>query len=416
MWIMPPRGSRDLSAQDKRVLRDLRIDANGPGTILRDFTMLLDFVQSHELPVTKAQQLPLAPLPEINSRMTRPLNVGLKRAVQKSYPHINGLYLLLRASGLATVEARGKKLLLRVDPAVAASFGSLNDTEQYFALLEAWLLRGWPDIVLEGGSRYSPIPGTLQNWSFLFAEIPEKGTSVIGNPRVEYVVRYNLGWHNLALLELFGLITTATASKTPGAGWCIERIQRTPLGDVLLVLIEGEFVRSFDSVWDLDDALAERVGVMQTALQPYFPEWKNNIAMPELVFQGGVHTFRVSLGRVWFRIAMPAEDHLDSLASAILSAVHFDSDHLYRFEYRDRFGAIVQVNHPYMEDGPWVDEVQIGELEVPVGQPMTFLFDFGDMWEFDVVLEKIDPEAALKKPVLVERHGEPPEQYPGWEE
>jgi hypothetical protein len=57
-------------------------------------------------------------------------------------------------------------------------------------------------------------------------------------------------------------------------------------------------------------------------------------------------------------------------------------------------------------------EVQIGELEVPVGQPMTFLFDFGDMWEFDLLIEKIEADATVNKPVLVEIHGEPPEQYP----
>jgi hypothetical protein len=173
---------------------------------------------------------------------------------------------------------------------------------------------------------------------------------------------------------------------------------------------------SFDSIWDLEDAISTRVGVMQAALQPYFPAWKNNIAIPGRVYREGVHTFRVSLGRVWFRIAMPAADNLESLASAILRAVHFDSDHLYKFKYRNRFGVLEEVNHPYMEDGPWAGEIQIGELEVPVGQPMTFLFDFGDMWEFDLVLEKIEADATVNKPVLVEIHGEPPEQYPRWEE
>ena len=44
---------------------------------------------------------------------------------------------------------------------------------------------------------------------------------------------------------------------------------------------------------------------------------------------------------------------------------------------------------------------------------MTYLYDFGDQWEFDVKLERIDPvNRKIKKPVILETHGEAPEQYP----
>ena len=42
---------------------------------------------------------------------------------------------------------------------------------------------------------------------------------------------------------------------------------------------------------------------------------------------------------------------------------------------------------------------------------MTFLFDFGDNWEFDVRLEKILPEGAAKKLKVTERKGKPRKQY-----
>jgi len=45
---------------------------------------------------------------------------------------------------------------------------------------------------------------------------------------------------------------------------------------------------------------------------------------------------------------------------------------------------------------------------------MTYLFDFGDQWEFDVTLEQIDPAMVVEKPVTLETHGESPEQYPRW--
>jgi len=88
-----------------------------------------------------------------------------------------------------------------------------------------------------------------------------------------------------------------------------------------------------------------------------------------------------------------------------------DHDHLYQFSYRNRFGAEEQVQHPYMDDGPWTSEVLIGDVPLGVGQTMTFLFDFGDMWRFGVTLESVDPEMAIEEPVVLEKHGNPPEQY-----
>ena len=47
---------------------------------------------------------------------------------------------------------------------------------------------------------------------------------------------------------------------------------------------------------------------------------------------------------------------------------------------------------------------------------MTFLFDFGDNWQFDLILEEIKaPEPNSKKPKLLASHGKAPEQY-GYQE
>ena len=47
---------------------------------------------------------------------------------------------------------------------------------------------------------------------------------------------------------------------------------------------------------------------------------------------------------------------------------------------------------------------------------MTFLFDFGDNWRFDVKLERIEPREELKAPQILETHGKTPQQYPSYEE
>ena len=108
---------------------------------------------------------------------------------------------------------------------------------------------------------------------------------------------------------------------------------------------------------------------------------------------------------------MPSDLTLEALARVILRAVEFDYDHLYEFTYRNRFGGEMQAHHEYMDEGPWADEVAIGDLPLHIGETMGFLYDFGDEWQFKVVLERIDHDMAVTKPVILEEHGKAPEQY-----
>ncbi|MDZ8240985.1 MAG: hypothetical protein RMZ69_28145 [Nostoc sp. ChiQUE01a] len=79
------------------------------------------------------------------------------------------------------------------------------------------------------------------------------------------------------------------------------------------------------------------------------------------------------------------------------------------------FGRTIQIGHPYMETPPFADQVQIGDLSLEPGAKMTYLYDFGDNWEFDVQLEAINsPDNKIKKPKILETHGNAPQQY--WNE
>ncbi|MDT5158948.1 MAG: hypothetical protein QOH51_3305 [Acidobacteriota bacterium] len=98
-----------LSAKHQRILREQTIDESEPGRVLRDFEMQLNFVSRQETKVSGIHQLlPMNLLAELNAQLSKPLRSGLKRPQQKSYPHINGLYLLLRASGLSLIAEEGK--------------------------------------------------------------------------------------------------------------------------------------------------------------------------------------------------------------------------------------------------------------------------------------------------------------------
>lgn len=91
----------EFSYEHKRLLKDTIITETSPGTILRDFNVILKYLKEKDLPVSGTHQFPRSLLPQINALLSCPIQLGLKRPDQKSYPHIDGLYLLLRASGLA---------------------------------------------------------------------------------------------------------------------------------------------------------------------------------------------------------------------------------------------------------------------------------------------------------------------------
>jgi hypothetical protein len=415
MYILPSQKLK-FSSEHKQVLQDLVIEESSPGTILRDFEMLLGYLRERDLPVTTMHQLPLRVLPEINARLTNPLQLGLKRPQQKSYPHIHGLYLLVRASGLTCIGGISEKPLLLVDKAAYQVWEGLNPTERYGSLLEAWLLRGKPEIIGEYGRPLFLIPDNFENWTYLSAVIPDEGLQIAGERDAGHWLRYRPGWHNLGLLELFGLITVQQGPPAPGEGWQIERIYRTPVGDALLALLYTEFFGDFGNVLELEGKGKALFGVLQPVLQPYFPQWENSLSVPELAFRKGTHIFKVSLGRLWRRIAIPADQTLDALASTILDAVEFDQDHLYQFSYQNRFGVLENINHPYLDEGPWTSEVLVGDVPLRIGQTMIYLYDFGDQWEFDVSLEQVDPDMVIEDPVILEAYGEPPEQYPRWDD
>jgi hypothetical protein len=183
---------------DQQSLLSQPIDERGPGTVLADFETLLSIVGQDGIPVSgKHELLPMKSLAQLNARLTHPIETGLKRPQQKSYPHINGLYLLLRATGLARVVSARTGRLLLLDDAALQSWRNLNPTERYFTLLEAWLLRSRPAIVGEHGVLLD-IP--IIKWAEFFRRIPAPGLPIAGNKDQELSITYSPGWYTVAML------------------------------------------------------------------------------------------------------------------------------------------------------------------------------------------------------------------------
>lgn len=407
------KGKSSISLVRQQVLRDTAITDNAPGTILRDFQMLLDFIDEERAKVSSTHNLFHSDLLlRLNLRLCRPMDIRLKRPQQKSYAYINALYLLLRATGLGRIERVAANEFLILDKDVLQSWRSLNATERYFTLLEAWLVRGKPEILGESRGFFDHIGGCLR----FLQKIPDEGLKIAGNRNLEQIIPFQPGLYNAALLDLFGLISIEQGQPEEGRGWIITSAHRTEFGDALLHLVASHFSH-LEFSWEYDSDTEAVFGELQPIIQPYFPEWQNNLTLPDTEFRDGTYIFRVSLGKVWRRIAIRADAYLEGLSDYILKAFKFDHDHLYCFTYKNRFGIAERVNHPFIEEAPYTTEARIGELPLQVGASLTYLYDFGDQWEFDVKLEsieKVDPK--MSKPKIVESHGKAPEQYPGSEE
>jgi hypothetical protein len=404
--------------EHKQTLQALEVSEDGPGTVLLDFQMLLSFVQERELPASKTYQLPPRKvLPEINARLAQPIELGLKQPQLKSYPHIHGLYLLLRASGLGCIGGTPYKPLLAIDEAVYDSWSGLNPTERYFTLLETWLLRGYPEIVGERGSRFRFIGDYFRDCAGLIYAAQGDGLPVVDSDRAEWYYRYSPGLYGVALLELFGFLSVNHGEPREGEGWQVEHVSSTPLGIAAFALLIEEMFSDWSKVRETEDRSPESFGVLQPIFQPHVPAWRTNLSLPVWAFREGIHVFKVSLWHgLWRRIAVPGRLTMDTLATAIINAFEFTHDHLYRFSYRNSFGVEMYITHPYLEEEPSTSEVLVGQVPLRVGQSMVYLYDFGDQWEFDVTLERVDlAGAGTTDPIILESHGEAPEQYPSWD-
>jgi hypothetical protein len=412
-------GKEPLALAYQQLLQDQVIDERGPGTVLRDVETILNFIGSDGVAVSaKTSHLPPKTLVALNAKLTQPVEIDLKRRLQKSYPNIHGLYLVLRASGLCVVVGSGSRSRLLVEGGALDSWKALNPTERYFSLLEAWMVRGNPEILSES----TPMQGAwIPECQRLFELIPRKGSRFGGNDRVEGYIPYSIGLYGLSLLYSFGLITLESLKPEKGRGWRIAGIARTGFGDALLQLLGNAFWADLGSMHFLGKKgreIDDTIGALRPGIAPFFPGWRRDLSIPKPVFKNGTHVFKVSLsGKCWRRIEMSAGMNLHHLSTAILDAFEFDYDHLYAFTYRNRFGALTQACHPNMDDSPHADEVRIGDLPLQTGSAMTYNYDFGDDWRFSVKLEHIDPDGGkTDRPRVSESRGEAPEQYGSWEE
>ncbi|WP_181016093.1 plasmid pRiA4b ORF-3 family protein [Pseudanabaena sp. BC1403] len=428
-----------MSESSKQLLSQQIFTTNQPNAIVQDFEAFIEFLQLHKVEVSAAQNA-IAPkyLADINERLSHPTKIDFQRPSQKSYPYIHGLYLLLRSSAIAQVQLDKKKNILRIDPQILQSWQELNDTEKYFNLLATWIFYAHEGI-MDNASR------SLNDWWYVFnfwKELPTKGLNFTSSKDEDWLRRLKL--HNVALLNLFGFIEVKDTEPLEGKGWRITKAEPLPFGTAMMHLLHstdwqrGMFLE-YEEELEEERSLGIDVVVQQSTpteiLQEefqaldLFTAWQNNLQLPEPKSQDGIFVFKVSIQlhiqkskdkfsteTVWRKIAIPSHLTVYDFSSAILKGFDFANDHLHQFTYKDRQGFIKSIYHPYTqyeEDAIFTDKVLLRDWQINIGDRITYVFDFGDWWEFNVVLESIDePDPKIKKAKVIDKKGKAPEQYP----
>lgn len=403
----------------KKFLNNLMITQINPGYILKDFNNLIEYIKSNDITSTKSYNyISIKYLVPINKILTHPIKVNLIRPQKKSFPNISGLFLLLRSIGILKFEYIGKEAFLRIDKNVYKDWSSLNNVEAYFTLLEAWLIRSNPRNVID---EYIPVYESQIKILLEFIEvIPSNGMEISDNKDLAERIKYTPGMYNIALLELFGFIEIIHGEPEPGQAWRIEKIRTNAVGTSILYCLYERLVCTeefFKFIVYNHCELKSKIpfGQLQDYFIEFFPDWKENLKIQASVFKNGTFTFKVLLGNSWRRISIQSHHTLEDFVNIILESFNFDKDHLYAFYLNDQFGNIIEINSPYCEEGPFTADVKVGESLIEIGSATKFLYDFGDNWEFVIVLEDIKKsDLNFVAPTILEKHGDAPEQYPMW--
>jgi len=386
-----------------------------PGTLLQDFDTLLEFIGEAGVAVSeKTQLLAQTKLPELNRLLTHPLDVKLKRPVQKSFPHINGLYLLLRSSGLSYIVPDGKKTKLMLHENVLADWKTLAPAERYFSLLQAFCYRA--DARSIGERQGFLIPRCFYDCMIFFRQELDHKIDLEQDRYDPLSLRYRPGLHNLALMELFGFIEVERGPATEKEAWPIATIDTTAWGHTVLGYLTQHFAAM--PFLEDDELIQAEPEAWENEFKKYIPDWKRSLLQVERnITETGSYILNVSLGKASCKMAVPAGISLDELAYGILAAFDFDSDHLYEFIYKNEYGVEESIAHPYAESDHehCTDDCPFGYMPLYKGMAFIFHYDFGDDWEFKIQVEAVPPiEPDYPELTVIEKRGTPPEQYRDW--
>lgn len=387
-----------------------------------DFHKFCQYIAENNPALTKTKtQLGKKDLFEINALLHFCRDVAAPNYQQESYPVIDLMFQLCTGGKLFRKKADAKGRILLTSAPIKNEFDQLNHFEQYAFLFETfWCTFDFLEIMRFG---QQPIEEVIHTFARSNPGKQLKKGAFSGRRDYDPLFSY---WSSLVYyFNYFGwcefIPVTGSDKKITRYDDSIAAVIPTELGVNLSKTLAGQEIVRWNTL------LLKELGFyrgdvrddpdfvpLYKMMAPVFPGGaiKNTVSVKPQVEKGS-YLFKVSVSPgVWRKIQLSHLHTLLDLHEAIQDAFDFDDDHLYSFFMDAKRYSRNAYESPNCENGPYVNEVTIGDLELYEGQRILYLFDYGDSWEFDIVLEKIDSNGPLPlNPKIVEKKGKAPEQY-----
>ena len=125
----------------------------------------------------------------------------------------------------------------------------------------------------------------------------------------------------------------------------------------------------------------------------------------------------------WVKVVILGRQNLYKFAESIVYAFEFDFDHCFGFysnvetdyyhDSKTQYELFADLDDVEPTEAGSVKKTKVAKVWKKAGDKMTFLFDYGDGWRFLAELLEIQPEKEVwAYPVIMEKHGLAPVQYP----
>lgn len=392
----------DLGKRDTLV-----ITPTYPSLILADFRMYLSYLSSHKIKLTKANGY----FTKKDLRaMYGPLQEGKgevePHGTQTGYPILNLFYHLSIELDFIRVIRTPTTASAMIHTEQINRFSELTDTEQYVTLLKAfWSEMDWGILQGEKWGKVPFIPSLFEELD----ECPADETLELARYKDLNNIVKDYG-HFIHYFDYFGLwkfeldemktnvpdkpkrTVARTITLTPffkkvkdalSETWSSEGDERLHQSlDLLSELLDFpvEIKEMLNPV-----ATQKETESLVSMLRPMFPtgELETVIEKNAPEFVSGTYHFKVKMSSAGAEyLHLSSTQTLLDLHHSIQRAFGLFEDHLYAF-YMDgkKFGKNAY-HSPLDFQGPYVDEVKIGELCLHKGQSFLYLYDFGDEWEY----------------------------------
>jgi hypothetical protein len=392
---------------NKIKIDDKQIVLEGRETIVENTNRVLFYIQNNKILATKGRQyFAIKHIKDLNSILVDPIDVFSTRPAQKTYPNINGIYLILSTMGMLSFKVSKKETLMIVNEKLLKSWQKLNHIEQYFTLLENWLIHSKPYDTIEANRNSLSLAEVISFFTY--------GKNYSTERMIENFSFFP-AYYNISLSKMFGFIKIVSVSPNKKIRWNIIDIQLNPLVKQILELMKPKN----------EHALMELIfnpptrGYIKEIFSPYCKDFKNILKYKKEKDKNGIFRLKVSLGKVYRTIDITSEVNFQGLASTILELFDFDNDHLYEFKFLNSFAQQASIVHPdiSLDDGfAWADEFYLKKLPLEEENSFKFIFDFGDSWEFDILIEKIIEGKTIDDFKLIKSVGKAPKQYLDYDE